>query len=325
MLWLVDIIPLTRFLPGWLPGIQFHAMAQYSRKMVSLLSNAPYAFVKQEKEKGVSKRSMVSSWVDKTFQDLDEAADFDGDLEDTAKFAAAVLHAGGVDTSLAIFRGFVFAMITNPLVQQRAQEEIDQVIGTNRLPTLEDRTQLPYVSALVKEALRWFTAIPLNIPHKADEEVTYRGYRIPKGSFLIVSHWWLLHDPEVYSDPFSFEPQRFLAPRNEPDPANVAFGSGRRICPGQNIAQPVLFIMMSRLLASFNMSKAVDAQGNHVEPKLEWASGSIAAVKEFPYSIAPRSQVHEELIRRVEVEHPWEKGDAEQLEIPADLDFGFTK
>ena len=85
----------------------------------------------------------------------------------------------------------------------------------------------------------------------------------------MVANWWLLHDPEVYSDPSSFEPRRFLAPRNEPNPSSVAFGFGSRTCSGWYLTKPGLFLTISRLLATFNIGKAVDADGNPIEPELK--------------------------------------------------------
>ena len=80
-------------------------------------------------------------------------------------------------------------MILHPQVQDRAQEELDRVIGRERLPTLEDEEDLPYIGALIKEVIRWMPIAPIGFPHRAIEEDVYRGYHIPKDTLVIVNVW----------------------------------------------------------------------------------------------------------------------------------------
>lgn len=75
-------------------------------------------------------------------------------------------------------------MALHPLVQQKAQEEIDRVIGTDRLPGQEDRTSLPYIEAVYREVLRWRPVTPLGVPHSTTADDIYKGYFIPKGMFI---------------------------------------------------------------------------------------------------------------------------------------------
>lgn len=79
-------------------------------------------------------------------------------------------------------------MALNPDIQEKAQEELDRVVGA-RFPTLEDRDQLPYLDAIVQEVLRWHQVAPLALPREAAEEDVYGGYRIPRGAFLIPNIW----------------------------------------------------------------------------------------------------------------------------------------
>lgn len=84
---------------------------------------------------------------------------------------------------------FFLAMALNPEVQQKAQDEIDRVIGTSQLPTLADRDRLPYVNAVVKEVFRWHPVVPMGIPHMSTADDMYDGYYIPKGSLLMPNIW----------------------------------------------------------------------------------------------------------------------------------------
>ncbi len=67
-------------------------------------------------------------------------------------------------------------------VQRKAQEEIDRVIGSNRLPNHSDRPYLPYIEAIYREALRYSQPLGIGAPHALTEDDTYKGYFLPKGN-----------------------------------------------------------------------------------------------------------------------------------------------
>ena len=78
-----------------------------------------------------------------------------------------------------------------PEVQRKAQEEIERVVGNDRLPGFDDRENLPYVDACVKEALRWHPVAPMGVPHQTTEDDIYEGYYIPKGALILPNIWYL--------------------------------------------------------------------------------------------------------------------------------------
>ena len=85
---------------------------------------------------------------------------------------------------------FILAMATNPTVQKKAQEEIDRVIGdSNRLPDFLDRSNMPYVEAILHEVLRYGLVLPLSLPHLSTTDDVYNGFLIPKGTLLISNIW----------------------------------------------------------------------------------------------------------------------------------------
>ncbi len=77
------------------------------------------------------------------------------------------------------------AMAHYPEVQAKAQAELDAVVGPHRLPEFNDRDELVYVNAVIKETLRWMTVFPFVIPHVTVEDDEYRGYFLPAGTVLI--------------------------------------------------------------------------------------------------------------------------------------------
>lgn len=80
-------------------------------------------------------------------------------------------------------------MIKYPEVQAKAQRELDRVLGFGQLPTFGDEASLPYLSAIVKEVLRWEIVAPMGVPHQSTEDDEYRGYHIPAGTLVIPMSW----------------------------------------------------------------------------------------------------------------------------------------
>ncbi|EMD67888.1 hypothetical protein COCSADRAFT_349154 [Bipolaris sorokiniana ND90Pr] len=304
--WPVNALPFLKHLPEGFPGTSFKKTAREWSKLVYKTLNVPYDFVRQEMAKGTHIPSYVSSLIEQDKEANGEAVVIDATREDVIKKTAAVMYGGGSDTTVASIHAFILAMILFPEVQKKAQKEIDTVVGGNRLPQFEDRDQLPYINAVVNEIFRWHPVAPLAIPHKVDEEISYRGFQIPKGAYIIGSVWWLLNDPQTYSNPSSFDPDRFLEPRNEPDPTYANFGFGRRTCPGRFVADQTLFITVARMLAVFDIRNAVDKSGKEIIPQRVGSPGLIMRVRDFPFSIRPRNEQYVYIIRSFKTEHPEE-------------------
>ncbi|KAF5012218.1 hypothetical protein FDECE_1734 [Fusarium decemcellulare] len=307
------VLLIERMMHTFLPGMSFKKTAQEWNKVTQAVIETPYTFVRQQMANGTHRDSYVSSLITEHASD-GENSTLDVNSENAIKRTAATMYAGGADTIVSTLSSFILAMLLFPNVQKKAQEEIYNVIGTNRLPRFEDRDSLPYVDALVRETHRWIPVAPLGLTHVVDDNISYAGFDIPKGAYLLPAVWWFCHDPQIYADPSSFDPARYLEPRNEPDPTTEIFGYGRRICPGRFLADQSLFITISRLLAVFDIKKATDNMGNEIEPKVAITPGLISRPLDFPYSVKPRSAGYVDLIKSVEVEHPWEESDASSLQ-----------
>ena len=80
---------------------------------------------------------------------------------------------------------FFLAMAMFPGVQEKARKQLELVVGTDRLPALEDLDSLPYIQATYMEALRWAPVLPLGVPHRAISADEYEGYYIPAGTTVI--------------------------------------------------------------------------------------------------------------------------------------------
>ncbi|KAI6785041.1 uncharacterized protein J7T54_008135 [Emericellopsis cladophorae] len=313
--WSVDLFPILGYLPESFPGLQFKKIARRWRKTIRDVGYVPFQFVQRQMEAGRAKTSYTSKAIESfvTVNDATGVPQLNREDAECIVWTAASLYGGASDTTVMVLTTFTLAMIQWPDVQRKAQGEIDRVVGTSRLPSFQDRGELPYVNAIVKEAFRWWPIAPMGFPHSTDDDIEYRGYHIPKGSYLIPAVWWFLHDPEVYSSPEVFDPERFLKPRDEPDPGSDAFGYGRRVCPGRHFADASIYLNIVQALATFNMEHAVDAAGNKIPVQAHDTHGILNHPSKFRFKVSPRSAQHEELIRKVGVEHPWEKSDASLL------------
>jgi len=318
MAWAVDIIPALRHLPENFPGARFKKTARKWRKSIQASAYIPYRFFQRQMATSFYRHSYVSRLIQQLREE--ESAKLSSEDEEAVIWTAASLYGAAADTTMITLTTFTLAMINFEHVQRKAQEEIDRVVGAARLPSFEDREKLPYINALVKEVTRWWPIAPMGFPHTTTEDIELNGLYIPKGAYILPSVWWFLHDPEVYVNPESFDPDRFLPPHNEPDPATEAFGYGRRKCPGRFFADSSLYLNIVQSLAVFDISKAVGKDGNEIEVDVKPKPGLLTYPTEFEFQITPRSEKHAELIRQFERQDLWEAGDSELLESIEDFE-----
>ncbi|KAJ7251381.1 cytochrome P450 [Mycena rebaudengoi] len=292
--YLVDMIPVLKYVPGWFIGAGFKRHAHESKKLTVKMVELPFQAAKRLVTNGTAPPSYVSDKL----QDIDENQDQERQ-EKVIQDTAGIMYLGGFDTTSAALGTFILAMLANPDVQKRAQEEIDAVVREGHLPSFDDEESLPYVSAIVKEVLRWKPVAPI-APHAVAVEDTYRGYRIPAGSIVIANTWAMLYDEIAYPDPYKFNPDRFLL-NGQLNPAvrdpSLVFGFGRRVCPGRHMVQSTLWITVASLLAVFNITKAIGEDGQILEPSYEYHSALVLMPFPFKCSIKPRSKAAADLIR----------------------------
>ncbi|KAI0050259.1 cytochrome P450 [Auriscalpium vulgare] len=186
-----------------------------------------------------------------------------------------------------------------PAIQERAQAELDAVTGGTRLPSFEDRPNLPYVNALCKEVMRWRMVTPMGVPHRCTEDDVYEGYFIPKGSMIIANAWAMFRDPTLYPEPDTFDPERFLTADGQfkDDPLiNAAFGFGKRICPGRFVADSTIFLTAATVMSSFHVGSPKGSANEACINDNVNLGQMIARPQPFQCSISPRGAKAEELI-----------------------------
>jgi cytochrome P450 len=304
--WAVDMFPFLEHLPDWLPGTEFKKTARRWKQTMMEVGELPYKFAKDRIKEG------RASFVSRSVEQAQLEQTFTTENEHAIKWSAASMYTGGADTSVSTTAAFFLAMTVFPDAQRTAQEEIDRVIGMDRLPTAADRENLPYVNAVVEEAQRWHPIAPMGLAHAVDSEDTVNDFRILKGALLVPVVWWFTRDPEVYHNPEQFKPERFFAPYNETLATDVTFGFGRRICPGKFLAEASLFLTFAQSLAVFNIQKVSSSDGV-VEPVHTFQNGIISHPGPFEVKVVPRSARVRELVEAVVKDNPWVESDARDI------------
>ncbi|KAI0260510.1 cytochrome P450 [Gloeopeniophorella convolvens] len=309
---LVDVLPLLRLVPDWVPGTGWKRQAREWAVNVQKMVNIPYSYAKTRRTEGKE----TPSYVDVSTKD-----GIPPEGEDLVKWTAANTYLAGTDTTVSSESAFFLAMALFPDIRKRAQAEIDAVVGPDRLPALEDRERLPYLNAIVKELLRWNPPIPLGGPHLLVQDDIHAGYFLPKGSIVLVNLWTLLRDKNIYAAPSSFNPDRFIGSEKVPaekDPLEIVFGFGRRVCPGglqhacvrlslfperregMHLADASVFQMCAMTLAAFDVSNPVDKAGAAITfDKVEFTSGTLFShPAPFRCTIRPRSERAVDLVKQ---------------------------
>ncbi|KAL8954437.1 MAG: hypothetical protein Q9193_007247, partial [Seirophora villosa] len=207
--WAVDAVPALQYLPDWFPGTSYRKTARKFQAVNEAAAELPFSFVKRRMAQKAHRPSYVSDLLEQQQANLaNGAARAKKDSEEAIKWTAVSLYAAGSDSTVAIMQSVILALLLHPSVVLRAQEEIDLVVGSSRLPTFSDRASLPYINGIVKEAWRWNPVGPMGLTHKSTQDITHGGYLIPAGSYLLPSLWWFLHDPRTYTEPWAFKPER---------------------------------------------------------------------------------------------------------------------
>ncbi|KAH9885225.1 cytochrome P450 [Cubamyces lactineus] len=296
--YLVEMFPNLRFIPWWVPGAQFKKDGRARTPLVQKLTDTPWEACMATINGGAAPPSVVTDLMERASH-LDEPTKTEG--IQIAKATAAAAYAGGSDTLYSTLMTLFFAMASYPEVQERAQRELDTVVGPSRLPDFDDAPSLPYITAIMRECLRWRIVLPLGLMRRTTEDDEYRGYYIPKGTSVIPNAWAFTRDPRHYPDPEEFKPERYLKDGqihpNVLDPSDIAFGYGRRACPGREFAEAVLLVVMASILHTLKISPALDERGMPLTPESKMSDGGVLSISEpFECTIKARSAEAEALI-----------------------------
>ncbi|KAG5836623.1 hypothetical protein ANANG_G00230340 [Anguilla anguilla] len=163
------------------------------------------------------------------------------------------LFSAGTETTSSTLRHGLLLMLKYPHVQERIQKEIDEVVGSSRSPSVQDRQNMPYTDAVIHEVQRSMDLAPTSVPHKTMRDTEFKGYFLPEGTMVLTLLSSVLSDPKLWKNPDAFDPENFLDENGsfKKNDAFLAFGLGKRVCLGEGLARVELFLLFSSLLQRF--------------------------------------------------------------------------
>ena len=244
-----------------------------------------------EEKKTFDKTKTPENFITAYFQKmLEEAAEGGKKYLDEENLIANIrtLFIAGTETTSTTIYWCVLICLHHPEVQEKVFKEITTHVGEERLPTINDRPQLRYLDAVIRETQRFASLVPL-MARDVAENFEFKGYTIPKGCLLMVNFLSALHDPNPWGDPEKFRPERFFdADGNLTKPEEfIPFGLGRRVCLGEALAKMELFLFLATIFQRFRFEPE-DPSGEL--PPLKGQLQIVLVPKPYKVKFVPRSR-----------------------------------
>lgn len=181
--------------------------------------------------------------------------------DDQLTMILADLFIAGCSTTTTMLDFLYAAMCVNQDVQRKLHQEIDSVIPRDRMPDLEDRPKLPYTEAVLTETLRRWCLLPIIGPRRVLRDTVLGNYRISKGTAVLINLYSVHMNEDLFPDPYEFNPDRFIKNGAYVSCENVlAFGRGKRRCPGEVLARSALFLLFVGVMQKYRLAP-VPGQG----------------------------------------------------------------
>ncbi|CAN0910636.1 Geraniol 8-hydroxylase [Linum grandiflorum] len=232
-----------------LQGIE-RRIVSHSSKLLNLFGRIiDERLEKRQSEAYISANDMLDTLLDNIGGDQEASILIGVDLSDQDLFA------GGIDTMTSTVEWAMAEMLRNPLIFAKARDEIDQTIGKGNCLLESDVLRLLYLQAIIKETFRLHPASPLLIPRNASADVEICGFTVPKGAQILVNLWAMGRDPDIWNNPTSFMPERFMGSEIDFRGSSfelIPFGGGRRICPGLPWVMRMLPLILGSLVHEFD-------------------------------------------------------------------------
>ncbi|KAK7319217.1 hypothetical protein RJT34_03935 [Clitoria ternatea] len=164
----------------------------------------------------------------------------------------------GTDSSAVTLEWALSCVLNHPQVLKKVRDNIDTHVGQDRLMDESDLLKLPYLTNIVYETLRLYTPAPLSLPHSSSDECIIGGFKVPRDTIVLVNAWSIHRDPQLWSEATSFKPERFEK-KGEIDKI-IAFGLGRRACPGGGMALRAISLTLGLLIQCFEWKRICDEE-----------------------------------------------------------------
>ncbi|OJA12871.1 hypothetical protein AZE42_02902 [Rhizopogon vesiculosus] len=241
--YLVDSIPWLKYLPWY--GRELKSEFETTKRLYTNQLNR----VKQQIERNMDAGPSFMKY-------MLENSNLYGLTEAEMAFLGGAFFGAGTDTTAVAICTVLMAAACFPEEQAKVHAELDAIVGRDRAPTIADLQFLPRLDAFISEALRWRPLAATGFAHRTTEDVIWENYCIPAGTTVLGNHWAISRDPDVYPEPHAFKPQRWINNQGclRGDLKFFVYGFGRRICPGQHVANRSIFINALLILWAFQLT-----------------------------------------------------------------------
>lgn len=165
------------------------------------------------------------------------------------------MFAGGSHTTFITIEWAMAELVQNRKVMKKLQQEFRKIRNVKHILTIKDIKEITYLTCVIKETLRLHPPAPLLVPRESMQDSNVKGYRIPKGTKVVINAWTINRDPNYWENPDEFYPERFMENTVDFRGNNleyIPFGAGKRICPGINFAQSNIEIILANILYHFD-------------------------------------------------------------------------
>ncbi|KAM6936866.1 cytochrome P450 2F2-like [Xenentodon cancila] len=274
---LYDCVPMVRYLP---------LLFRKSFKLVETYLGIVNHFVTEHKK--TRQPGGPRDFVDCYLDELDKRGDDSTFSEEQLLRNTFDLYLAGTDTTAnTLLTAFLYLM-NYPHIQERCQQEIDQVLEGKDRVSFEDRHNMPYMQAVIHEVQRIANTVPLSVFHCTTKDTELMGYSIPKGTMIIQNLSSVLMEEGQWKFPHEFNPENFLNDKGEffkPE-AFMPFSAGPRVCLGEGLARIELFLIMVTLLRKFKFIWPEDAG----EPDFTPVFGATMTPKPYYMKVQLRSK-----------------------------------
>ncbi|CZR61304.1 related to cytochrome p450 [Phialocephala subalpina] len=300
--YLVDVLPWLMWIPSWFPGAGFkregYRLHAEELDLFRGLQNDVRKEIAGREKEGVDGGEKGN--FTEIFLNSQEKWDLS---DDEGAYVVGTLFEAGAGTTSAAMMSFMLAMVLHPSALHAMREEINKVVGPDRLPTFDDIPNLPRVRATIKETMRWRPVTAGGVPHLLIKDDVYeldeKKYFLKAGTNIHANQWAIHREPDLYPNPEDFIPERWLDPSlpTYKEPLSVypnlqnfsAFGFGRRICPGMNIAERSLNILVARIVWGCEIERV----GGYEYGEYEYTTGFNVQPLKFPFRLRAREGMGE--------------------------------
>ncbi|KAL0964265.1 hypothetical protein UPYG_G00321500 [Umbra pygmaea] len=279
---MVDVMPWLQYFPNPIKTM-FENFKDLNREFSTFVLNK---VIEHRKTIQASKiRDMTDAFIMALDKDQDSSP-----VKDYVPPTLGDIFGASQDTLSTALQWIILILVRFPNIQLRLQEEVDKVVNRRRLPTIEDQSNLPYVTAFIYEVLRFTSFVPLTIPHSTITDTTIMGYTIPKDTVIFINQWSSNHDPNHWTQPEIFDPLRFLDQRGllNKDLASsvLMFSLGKRRCIGEELSKMQMFLFTSLLVHQVHFSPNPEKP-----PSMDYIYGLTIKPKQFSIAVSLRDSM----------------------------------